>query len=358
METEGGIHHRVRVDGDAPDGRGNGNSARASGVRRDRRHRRSVRRRDGNGDRRVRGTDDVRRPEPADRRGSGRQGHDRDQLHVDPALRLPGVVHAGGLRHGGDGLHAREERRSHDVDELHGVRHRRDRVLPRRVRHPVRRGGRHHRLGRHAAAHREVLHRYVVLLRHAGARAQRRLRRRGVRVLHVPAGLHGHGGDDRHGRPWPNAGSGARSSSSRSSCRSSSIRCSGCGRGAEAGWPRSGRTWIWATGTSTSPVPAWSMRSVGCVRLAGAMVLGPRIGRYNADGSANPMPGHNIPFAMAGAFILVFGWFGFNPGSTFAATDLRISVVAVNTSWRRRSARSPAWRGVCGRRSSASRTRR
>ena len=69
----------------------------------------------------------------------------------------------------------------------------------------------------------------------------------------------------------------------------------------------------------------------GLCALAGAMVLGPRIGRYNADGSANPMPGHNIPFAMAGAFILLFGWFGFNPGSTFAATDLRISVVAVNT---------------------------
>lgn len=69
----------------------------------------------------------------------------------------------------------------------------------------------------------------------------------------------------------------------------------------------------------------------GLCALAGAIVLGPRLGRYNSDGSANAMPGHNIPFAIAGTFILLFGWFGFNPGSTFAATDLRISVVAVNT---------------------------
>jgi Amt family ammonium transporter len=69
----------------------------------------------------------------------------------------------------------------------------------------------------------------------------------------------------------------------------------------------------------------------GLCALAGAMVIGPRIGRYREDGTPNPMPGHNIPFAIAGTFILLFGWFGFNPGSTFAATDLRISVVAVNT---------------------------
>lgn len=69
----------------------------------------------------------------------------------------------------------------------------------------------------------------------------------------------------------------------------------------------------------------------GLCALAGAIVLGPRIGRFNKDGSANPMPGHNIPLGILGVFILLFGWFGFNPGSTLAATDLRISVVAVNT---------------------------
>ena len=69
----------------------------------------------------------------------------------------------------------------------------------------------------------------------------------------------------------------------------------------------------------------------GVTALAGAMVLGPRIGKYAKDGTPNPMPGHNIPMALLGCFILAFGWFGFNPGSTLAGTDLRIAVIAVNT---------------------------
>src|SRR5256884_1375420 len=69
----------------------------------------------------------------------------------------------------------------------------------------------------------------------------------------------------------------------------------------------------------------------GVTALAGAMVLGPRIGKYNKDGSANPIPGHNIPMGVLGCFILAFGWFGFNPGSTLAGGDLRIAVIAVNT---------------------------
>jgi ammonium transporter, Amt family len=69
----------------------------------------------------------------------------------------------------------------------------------------------------------------------------------------------------------------------------------------------------------------------GVTALAGAMVLGARIGKYNKDGSANPIPGHNIPMAALGCFILAFGWFGFNPGSTLAGSDLRIAVIAVNT---------------------------
>ncbi len=46
------------------------------------------------------------------------------------------------------------------------------------------------------------------------------------------------------------------------------------------------------------------------------MVLGPRIGKYNSDGSINAIPGHHIPMGLLGTFILAFGWFGFNPGST------------------------------------------
>ncbi|TAL31103.1 MAG: ammonium transporter [Spirochaetes bacterium] len=69
----------------------------------------------------------------------------------------------------------------------------------------------------------------------------------------------------------------------------------------------------------------------GVLAFVGAKMLGPRIGKYNADGSPNAIPGHNIAMAVIGTFILAFGWFGFNPGSTLAGTDLRISVVAVNT---------------------------
>lgn len=69
----------------------------------------------------------------------------------------------------------------------------------------------------------------------------------------------------------------------------------------------------------------------GVCALAGALVLGPRIGKFNQDGTSNPIPGHNIPMAIIGTFILAFGWFGFNPGSTLAGTDLRIGVIAVNT---------------------------
>ncbi|HEY4323536.1 MAG TPA: ammonium transporter [Mucilaginibacter sp.] len=69
----------------------------------------------------------------------------------------------------------------------------------------------------------------------------------------------------------------------------------------------------------------------GMAALAGAIVIGPRKGKYNADGTVNTIPGHNIPMALVGTFILAFGWFGFNPGSTLAGGDLRISVVAVNT---------------------------
>lgn len=69
----------------------------------------------------------------------------------------------------------------------------------------------------------------------------------------------------------------------------------------------------------------------GVLALVGAWVLGPRIGKYNKDGTPNAIPGHNIPMAIIGTFILAFGWFGFNPGSTLAGTDLRISIIAVNT---------------------------
>jgi Amt family ammonium transporter len=69
----------------------------------------------------------------------------------------------------------------------------------------------------------------------------------------------------------------------------------------------------------------------GVIGLAGALAIGARLGKYNRDGKPAPMPGHHVPMVVIGTFILAFGWFGFNPGSTLAGTDLRISVVVVNT---------------------------
>jgi Amt family ammonium transporter len=69
----------------------------------------------------------------------------------------------------------------------------------------------------------------------------------------------------------------------------------------------------------------------GMIALAGAWVIGARLGKFGPDGKPRPIPGHDIPMVMLGTFILAFGWFGFNPGSTLAGTDNRIAVVAVNT---------------------------
>ena len=69
----------------------------------------------------------------------------------------------------------------------------------------------------------------------------------------------------------------------------------------------------------------------GVTALVGAKMLGPRIGKYGPDGKARPIPGHNMPMVALGTFILAFGWFGFNPGSTLSGMDGRIAIIAVNT---------------------------
>jgi Amt family ammonium transporter len=69
----------------------------------------------------------------------------------------------------------------------------------------------------------------------------------------------------------------------------------------------------------------------GISALIGAALVGPRIGKYAKDGSTRPMPGHSIPLVVLGTFILFFGWFGFNPGSTLNGTDTRIAMIAVTT---------------------------
>ncbi len=72
----------------------------------------------------------------------------------------------------------------------------------------------------------------------------------------------------------------------------------------------------------------------GWTALAGALALGPRLGKFNKDGTPNAIPGHNLTLALLGTFILIFGWFGFNAGSTLGASgngSLRIGLVAVAT---------------------------
>jgi ammonium transporter, Amt family len=68
----------------------------------------------------------------------------------------------------------------------------------------------------------------------------------------------------------------------------------------------------------------------GMAALAGAIVLGPRIGKY-VNGKSVTLAGHHIPMALLGTFILLFGWFGFNAASTLAATDVQFATVATNT---------------------------
>ena len=69
----------------------------------------------------------------------------------------------------------------------------------------------------------------------------------------------------------------------------------------------------------------------GLVALAGAIIVGPRIGKFNEDGTPNDIRGHNMPYVVIGTFILFFGWFGFNAGSTLSGIDPRIATIATNT---------------------------
>jgi ammonium transporter, Amt family len=69
----------------------------------------------------------------------------------------------------------------------------------------------------------------------------------------------------------------------------------------------------------------------GVAAFWGAKILGPRIGKFDKDGNPRAIPGHHLPMAILGTFILLVGWMGFNGGSTFAGTDLRLTIVIANT---------------------------
>ena len=103
--------------------------------------------------------------------------------------------------------------------------------------------------------------------------------------------------------------------------------------------------WVWGGGFLAHLGLSWHLGN-GAVDFAGSgvvhatggwstltltMILGPRIGKYKKDGTPRAFPGHNLGYVVIGTLVLTFGWMGFNPGSTFGATDLRIGVVAVNT---------------------------
>lgn len=69
----------------------------------------------------------------------------------------------------------------------------------------------------------------------------------------------------------------------------------------------------------------------GLTAFIAAWMVGPRYGKYNPDGSSNVIHGHNLLYIVIGTLTLIFGWFGFNAGSTLAVTELRVSIIAVNT---------------------------
>lgn len=95
--------------------------------------------------------------------------------------------------------------------------------------------------------------------------------------------------------------------------------------------------WIWGGGWLATKgffdfAGSTQVHSIGgWAALAGIIVLGPRIGKYSADGKVNAIPGHNMSLATIGCFVLWFGWFGFNPGSTMGINAELISHVAVTT---------------------------
>lgn len=90
------------------------------------------------------------------------------------------------------------------------------------------------------------------------------------------------------------------------------------------GWLQKLGMWDFAGSTVVHSVGGWAA-------LAGILMLGPRIGKYSREGKVNPIPGHNMTAACIGTFVLWFGWFGFNPGSTMAASPGDIARIAVTT---------------------------
>lgn len=90
------------------------------------------------------------------------------------------------------------------------------------------------------------------------------------------------------------------------------------------GWLAKMGFWDFAGSTVVHSVGGWAA-------LAGVYILGPRIGKFNKDGSVNAIPGHNMTSAVTGAIVLWLGWFGFNPGSTMAVIPGDMARICVTT---------------------------
>jgi Amt family ammonium transporter len=95
--------------------------------------------------------------------------------------------------------------------------------------------------------------------------------------------------------------------------------------------------WVWGGGW-LAELGAWDFAGSGVVHavggvaaFVGAKMVGPRKGKFAADGTARSIPGHNMGYVVIGTMILFVGWFGFNPGSTLNGNDPQIAVIAVNT---------------------------
>ncbi len=102
-------------------------------------------------------------------------------------------------------------------------------------------------------------------------------------------------------------------------------------------YPISGH-WVWGSGGWLASLGMLDFAGSAVVHavggwsaLAAVLVLGPRAGKYDQDGTVNVLPAHNMHLAFLGTFILWFGWFGFNPGSSLSGLDMNIARIALTT---------------------------
>ena len=247
---------------------------------------------------------------------------DLDQLHLAADHRLPGAVHAGGVRVPRHRAHPGEKRRAHDDDEPRVVRGRVDGVLRRRA-------SRFSSAGLHRSPTWAARRRLTSIFGHGSAgrhRAARvlpavreQLRRRRAGVLPVPGRVHGDGRVHHHRRdrradqlrrlPLRRDRDGGD--------RLPHLRQLGVGWRLALAARHVARTS--ATARSTSPGPVSSTRPAAGPPSRWRCCSGPASASTERTGRSEAFPGHNLGYVVIGTLVLTFGWMGFNPGSTFGA---------------------------------------